>query len=291
MRLRRDTLVDLAALLADLGALGLALGLVERTLSRADSRRPLARAIRREATARDLVVITDETTSLAALVRPVPQLTGIPTLPDARGVERLYALAPTEAAMGPLFARFGPAAPFAGDKRARRWDLVRQHLARVNWSAAEQLGAGLQARREGGSSNGACTFDGTRLVCPGEDWLHVHVPTLRFEDVELRCVFAHPHQDGRLFVDLTGIPPSHTLVGVVGVTDTGYFPAAAPVTMRVEYRAEGAPVVTRDVVAPNRRGVTPYRIDVPHAPATATLTISATDTGARQFCFTLQATE
>ena len=259
--------------------------------SKGDTRRSVARAIRRESTRKDLVVVVDEAPELVAMVRPTPSLWGMPPLGDLTGVRRLYALAPTEAGLAPFFARLGPAAPFRGDVRVRRWDLADQHLGRVVFDALEAVGDKLQAHRDGGADAGPCPADAGHLACHGPPWNTVEVQSHHFEGAELRCVFAHPQADGTLVLEFNGLPPAHAIGGIIGIDDTGYHANAAAVNARVEYRATGAPPITREFVAPNKHGVTPWRIQVPHAPATATIRVTTANAGARQFCFTLVATE
>ncbi len=291
MTLAPRTLRELGALAASIVALAGAFAALEAARAKGDPRRATARAIRREASSKDLVIVADEAPELVALVRPVPGLWGVPPLGDLTGVRRLYAMAPGEAALLPFFARLGPAAPFRGDARVRRWDVADAHLGRVVFNALDAIGTGVQARREGGVDEGPCPPEGGQLMCQGAPWNHVGIEAHHFEGVELRCVFAHPQADGRLVLELSNIPPARAVVGVMGIDDAGYHPGGAPVNARVEYRAEGSAPVVREYVAQNRRGATPWRIDVPHRPAAATITVTTANAGARQFCFTFAATE
>lgn len=276
-----------------LSALALAGAFValEAARSKGDTRRPVARAIRREATNKDLVVVVDEAPELVAMVRPTPSLWGVPPLTDLVGVRRLYALAPTEAALAPLFARLGPAAPYRGDARVRRWDVANAHLGRVVFNVLDALGDKVAAHRTGGVDAGPCPSDGVHLACHGPPWNTIVVEPHHFDGAELRCVFAHPQADGALVLEVNDLPPAHALSGVIGIDDAGYHAAAAAVNARVEVRPVGRPVITRALVAPNRHGVTPWRIDVPHVGASASITVTTENAGARQFCFTLVATE
>ncbi len=272
-------------------ALAGAFGALDLARSKGDTRRPIARAIRRESSRKDIVVVVDEAPELVAMVRPTPSLWGTAPLGDLTGVRRLYALAPTEAGLAPFFARLGPAAPFRGDVRVRRWDLADAHLGRVLFNALESVGEKLQAHRDGGADAGPCPADSGHLACHGPPWNTVEVQPHHFEGAELRCVFAHPQADGALMLEFSDLPPARAISGIIGIDDTGYHPNAAAVNARIEYRAAGAPTVTRELVAPNRHGVTPWRIQVPRAPATATIRVTTANAGARQFCFTLVATE
>ncbi len=282
---------ELGWLALALVALAGAFAALEAARAKGDTRRALARVIRREASTRDVAIVVDEAPELVALMRPVPSLWGVPPLSDLAGVRRVYALAPGAAALLPFFARLGPAEPFHGDARVRRWEVAGGHLGRPVFDALEAVGTHVTAAREGGVDGGECPFDGGRLACKGAPWNHVVAEPHRFDGVEQRCVFAHPQADGRLVISLARIPAARAVVGVMGIDDAGYHPNGAPVNVRVEYRAEGSPPVVRELVTPNRRGVVPWRIDVAHRPATATLTITTADAGARQFCFTLTATE
>jgi hypothetical protein len=51
--------------------------------------------------------------------------------------------------------------------------------------------------------------------------------------------------------------------------------------------SEGA-AVERTLVATNRRGMTPYRIEVPDAPGVVTWRIAAPNIASRQLCFTMR---
>lgn len=281
---------EVAALALATLALGGSLVALERARRKADPRRAVAQAIRREASPKDLALVLDESPELVAIMRPVPALWGAASLADLAGVRRLYVLAPTEVALAPVFARMGPAAPFHGEARARRWDVADGHLGRVVFDINESLLTAVRARREGGADEGPCPVEENRLVCRGPGWNPVLSEVHHFDGAEVRCVYAHPQADGRLVLEVSSIPAARALVGIVGVDDAGFFPTGADVTARLVYRPEGQPEVTRDLVAHNRRGVTPWRVEVPAKPATATITITTPNAGARQFCFTLSAT-
>ncbi len=264
---------------------------LEAARSKGDTRRSVARAIRREASNKDLVIVADEAPELVALVRPTPSLWGVPPLGDLAGVRRLYAMAPTEAGLTPFFARLGPATPYRGDARVRRWEVTDGHLGRVVFNALESIGDKIQAHRDGGADGGPCPAEGDHLACHGPPWNTVEVQAHHFEGAELRCVFAHPQADGALVLEFGDLPPARSLAGVVGIDDAGYHANAADVRARLVYRPAGSAMITRELVAPNRHGVTPWRIEVPRAAASATLTITTANAGARQFCFTFVATE
>jgi hypothetical protein len=288
---KASTRRELTAFALALFALVGALMLLEYARRRGDSRRSIAQAIAREGSRKDLLIVLDEAPELVALARPVPAVWGLPTLGDLSGIRRLYGLASTEAPLGHLFARLGPAEPFRGEARARRWDITARHLSRVVFNANDVLGTQLQARREGGVDDGPCPFVDGHLTCHGPPWNHVMVDAHHFDGIELRCVYGHPQADGRLILELTSIPPARAVVGAVGIDDGGYHPTGADVTAHVEYRAEESPPVVADVVARNRRGLTPWRIEVPERVASATITITTPNAGARQFCFTFLATQ
>ena len=166
--------------------------------------------------ARDLLVVTDESPELLAAMHPYPAIWGTPPMPDLTGVRRVYAVAPYPAALAPMFARFGPAPPFAREDRARRWDVAAQGLARVVYQATDALGTTLQARREGGAAEGPCPLMGDRLACNGEAYLHVVVAPLHFDGVEQRCVFAHPHEGGRVVIEVSNLPPARAIIASAG---------------------------------------------------------------------------
>ncbi|MFO0602976.1 MAG: hypothetical protein U0324_07365 [Polyangiales bacterium] len=281
---------DFVALALGAAALAGSMALLDRVRRRTDPRPAAVRSIRGEAGPRDLLVVTDDSPELLARMEPYPALWGVPPMPDLTGVRRVYGVAPTAGALAPLFARFGPAAPFRGEALARRWDVADRGLARVVYQATEALGTTLQARREGGTAEGPCPPAGDRLACNGEPYHQVVIAPLHFEGVEQRCVFAHPHEGGPLVLELSNIPPSRAIVGVYGLDDAAIFPEGAPVTMRVALRTEKGAGPERTFVAQNRRGLTPYRIDLRDFAGSATVTVAAPRVGARSFCFTLTAT-
>lgn len=287
----RRVVTELAALVCALAALALAMRALEAARRKSEPRRALVQEIRREATTRDLIVINDEAPELLALAAPVPALWGNPPLDDLRGLRRLYVLAPTRAALGPFQARLGEGRRVGGDARAMVWDIEEAHLGATVFNAAQHLGTQVQARREGGVDDGPCPADGNLLTCHGPPWNHIQVGPHHFDGAEVACIFAHPQADGRLIFDVAGIPPARSVVGIVGVDDGGYFPEGADVTVHFEYRADGHAAVVRDIVGRNKRGLTPYRVEVPRAAATAQLTVTTPNAGARQFCFTFVATD
>ena len=281
---------DLVALALGAAALLGSMALLQKVRRGTDPRPYIVSTIRREASPRDLLVVTDESPELLTGMQPYPAIWGTPPMPDLTGVRRVYGVAPFAGALAPMFVRFGPSAPFAREDRARRWDVEAQHLARVVYQATESLGTTLQARREGGAVEGPCPLVGDRLVCNGEPYLHVVVAPLHFEGVEQRCVFAHPHEGGSVVMEVSNIPPSRAIVGVFGLDDAAIFPEGAPVNMHMALRSEKGAPVERDFVAHNRRGLTPYRIEVGDAAVSVTVSVSSQRVGARSFCFTLTAT-
>lgn len=279
-----------AVALAALALAGTSLGL-RAVRDRADPRRALARGVRARASPRDLIVFTEEAPELLSLMRPVPAVYGAPPLNDLRPFERLWVMADRPAAMAPYLARFGAGRAFDPEGKVFSWELARAGLSRVAWEATAEVGRAVQATREGGEDAGPCPATNGRLVCHGPDWNQPRAEVHRFDGVEVRCLYAHPQADGALVFTMGPIPAGRAVVGAVGVDDAGYFPTGADVTMAVRWQPEGLPAVERTVVARNRKGMTPYSLAVPSAPATATVRITTPNAGARQFCFTLVVTE
>jgi len=277
--------------LGGLAALGLAWKTLEWSRARSDPRRAAVALVRREAGPRDLLLLTDEAPDLVAMAAPVATVWGALPLDDLRGVRRVYGLAPQAAQLATLMGRFGAGREFGPGGRGRVWDLPAEHTGRVLFDVNTAFGERVTARREGGDDAGPCPFVNHRLVCRGPDWNQPRIETHRFDGGEMACLYAHPHPGGTLVFDLTAVPPARVVVGAFGIDDAGHFPAGTDVTMRVQWQAEGHPAAEHVLVARNRKGVTGYRFVVPHAAARATLTISTPDAGARQFCFTLRATE
>lgn len=277
---------DALGVLVALAALGGSWWALERAREKTDPRRAVVRMIRREAGPRDLVVVTDEAPELVALASPVPALWGVPQMDDLHGVRRVYGVAPTASALAPLLGRFGSGATVDREGRALRWEIAAQHLGRVVFDASHELGARVTAERVGGADNGPCPLEGAVLGCHGPEWNRVRAEPHRFDGAEMRCIYAHPQTDGTLTFRFTGLPPARALVGAVGIDDAGWFPTGAVVTASITLRLEGQAEMVREVRAVNRKGVTGYRFELPHAPGEATMTVTTPDAGARQFCFT-----
>lgn len=288
MALPSVTRAEVAALACAGAALALAWWGVGRARRASDPRLAVVQAIRREATARDLVVFTEEAPELVTAAAPVAALWGAIPLNDLGGVRRLYVLAPDARALAPYLARFGPPDRALGP-HARAWALAGR--ARVRFDLASELVNRVTARRVGGADDGPCPRQEAALACHGPPWNHVRVENHRFDGAELSCVFAHPQADGRLVMEVPDLAPARALVGVVGIDDAGWFPEGAPVTLRVAFKPTGAAAITREVVAPNRKGLTPWRLELPGVAGNLELVVTAPNAGARQFCFTLFATE
>ncbi len=283
IRANRRDLVALAFALLGLCASWTVLTLVRRTT---DPRSAIVRDIRREASVRDLLIVTEEAPELVEEAAPIPALWGTVPLEDLSGIRRVYVLAPSVAALGTYKARFGPGRPMGATAMA--WNLAL--TAKVVFDAVAEVGVRLTAHRDGGADGGPCPRVGAELACHGPHWNRVRAEPHHFDGVEIPCVFGHPQADGHLVIELAGIPPAAAVVGAVGIDDGGYFPEGAPVTMTLDYRPQGRPAMRSVIVAPNRRGVTAFRMDVPTVAAAATITITTPDAGARQFCFNLEAT-
>ncbi|MBL8603958.1 MAG: hypothetical protein JNK72_18670 [Myxococcales bacterium] len=261
-------------------------------LAKSDPRRAMVGRMRREAGPRDLLVITDEAPELVAAAAPMAAVWGGINTDDLGPVRRVYGLGNTVAALAPLLGRFGPGQTLYGDGRAVMWELATIHGARVVFDANLGVGTRITAQREGGADAGPCPYDGTaRLVCNGPDWNQPRVEEHHFDGVALTCLYAHPQADGRLVFTFTDIAPARAVMGAFGIDDAGIFPGGADVTAEVIWQPEGRPRVRQVLVAHNVKGVTPYRFEVPRAAARATVSITTPNAGARQFCFTLRATE
>ncbi len=282
---------EILMVLGGLLSLVLAWKALEWSRARSDPRRAVVALVRREAGPRDLLLLTDEAPELVSMARPVATVWGQLPLDDLRGVRRLYGLAPQEAQLAPLIGRFGPGRTLGPDGRGHAWDLVAERTGRVLFDVNTAFGERVTARREGGDDAGPCPFVAHRLVCRGPDWNQLRIETHRFDGGDMPCLYAHPHPGGDLVIELGAVPPARAVVGAYGIDDAGHFPAGTDVTLRILWQAEGHPTAEHVLVAHNRKGVTGYRFEVPHAAARATLTVSTANAGARQFCFTLRATE
>ena len=173
--------------------------------------------------------------------------------------------------------------------RALSWDLAAQSLSRVTYDANLAFLNRMAARREGGADAGDCPRDGLRMTCKGPEWNHLRVEPHAFDSALVPCVYAHPHEGGDLVISFEQVPASRALVGTVGIDDVAWFPTGTPVNISVRFApAEGA-AVERTLVAPNRRGVTPYRIEVPDKPGVVVWRISSPNISSRQLCFTMRA--
>lgn len=285
----RVTRADIAAFAAALVALAGAWELLDRARAHGDPRRGLARMVRAAATTKDLAFVADESAEALAALAPIPALWGAPPMDDLSGVHRVFALGGTTGALGPYHARFGPGRALDPAGRAFVWDLAALHVTRVTYDANAALVDRANARREGGGDAGECPREGGRLVCRGPEWNTLRAEPHTFDGAVFPCVYAHPHADGALVVVFEQVPPSRALVGAVGIDDVAWFPGGTSVSVEVLFSpAEGEPV-RRTLVAPNRKGVTPYRIEVPDRPGTAVWRITAPNIASRQLCFTMRA--
>lgn len=272
--------------------LGLGWRALQWGLDKSDPRRAIVRRIRADASpVRDVLIVTDEAPELLAAAFPLPAVYGSPSLDDLAGFRRLYVIAASDGQLGPFEARLGPAAAsFAAG--ARRWDL--DGIARVRLDLGAHLLERVNARREGGVHNGPCPRVGRVLQCrtEHEPWNFVRNEAHTMGGVAIPCIFAHPQADGRLVLEARDLPSARTLVGVVGMDDGAYYPEGAPVLNHVRFDpAGGGAPIERDIVAPSKRGTTPYRIDLGGRAGSLTFTITTRNAGARQYCFTAHLTD
>lgn len=285
----RVTPGDIAAMAAGMIALGAAWSLLDRARAATDPRRALVQAVRAEATAQDLVLVADESAEALGALAPLPSLWGVPPMDDLTGVRRVYGMGGTVGALGPLYARFGPGRALDAAGRAIAWDLAAQRVTRVTYDANLAFLDRVNARREGGGDEGPCPREGLQLHCKGPEWNHLRVEPHMFDGAPVICLYAHPHADGALVIVFEQVPASRALVGTLGIDDVAIFPEGTSVNAEVLFTpVEGAPV-QRTLVAPNRRGVTPYRIELPEHPGTVVWRISSPNISSRQLCFTMRA--
>ena len=287
----RVTPGDIVGLAAAVIALGLAWELLDAARAFTDPRRALVRVVRAEATAQDLVLVADESPEALDALAPLPSLWGVPPMDDLRGVRRVYALGGTVGALGPFYARFGEGRALEPGGRAVAWDLAAQRLRRVTYDANTAFLDRANARREGGADGGECPREGAQLHCNGAEWNHLRVEPHTFDGAVFPCVYAHPHADGNLVIVFEQVPTSRALVGTVGIDDVAIFPDGAPVIIALQFTPSVGAPVQRALVAPNRRGVTPYRVELPPSPGTAVWRISTPNISSRQLCFTMRAVD
>ncbi|MEZ4391013.1 MAG: hypothetical protein R3A48_07955 [Polyangiales bacterium] len=285
----RVTAGDVVALAAAVVALGVSAEVLERARGKTDSRRELVRAVRAEAGPRDLVFVAEDSPETLEALAPLPSLWGVPPTDDLQGVRRVYGLAATAGGMGPYFARFGPGRSLDPGGRAAVWDLAAQRLARVTYDANTAFADRVAARREGGADAGDCPRVGNRLTCKGPEWNHLRAEPHTFDGAPFPCVYAHPHADGDLVISFERVPASRALVGTLGIDDVAYFPGGAPVNITLRFTPDQGAAVERALVAANRKGVTPYRLELPDRPGSAVWRISSPNIASRQLCFTMRA--
>lgn len=279
---------DVLALAAAAVALGASWELLERARASTDPRRPMVRAVRAEATGRDLVLVAEESPETLDALAPLPAVWGVPPLDDLQGVRRVYALGGTAGALGPYLARFGPGRSLDAQGRAMAWDLAAQSLSRVTYDGNLAILDRVAAVREGGADAGPCPREGLRLACKGPEWNHLRVEPHTFDGAVFPCLYAHPHEGGDLVISFERVPASRALVGAFGIDDVAWFPTGGVVNLTVRFApAEGA-AVERTLVATNRRGMTPYRVEVPDTPGVVTWRIAAPNISSRQLCFTMR---
>jgi hypothetical protein len=277
---------ELIALVVAALALGAAWRALRWGMEKADPRAATVRQIRAEAEpTRDVVVVTEESRDLLGRLAPLPAVIGMAPLDELKGFRRLYVAAAAEGSFGPFAARLGTPSARLGTG-ARRWDL--EGIATVHWSLADALLERVQARREGGAHDGPCVREGTQLRCSSPDvWNHLRAENHAMDGVPIRCVFAHPQEQSRLVLEAHEVPAGRMLVGIVGLDDAAIHAHGAPVVNHIRFEPEGggAPVEL-DVVAPNQRGVTPYRLDLGGRGGSISFAITTRNAGARSYCFT-----
>lgn len=282
---------EIAALALSALAVAASWRLLRWGMEQGDPRLASIRAIRNEALPnRDLVIVTDNAFELLDALTPIPALAAIPPLNDLQPFRRLYVLAPNEGSMGPLMARLGTPTATLGPG-ARRWDL--DGLAVVKFDLNDHLLDRARARRIGGAHQGACVPDGQILRCQSpHDWNHLRVEPHHFNGVPIRCVFAHPQDNSELVIEVQDLPPGRALVGMVGMDDAAFHPTGAPVHNRIRFQpADGSPSRQVETVAPSKRGVTPYRLDLGGRAGSVSFTITTRNAGARMYCFTAVVTQ
>lgn len=288
---RRVQPIDAVALAV--AALSVAAGWRLLTAARrhADPREALVQTIRRGAGPRDLLLFADESPELVTAAAPMPALWGAPALTDLSGVRRLYVITANTPSLALYLGRFGPGHALAGADGAMWWDLARDHSGRVIYDAATLVGSKVTGERVGGEDAGPCPPEGALLACHGPDWNRVRAEPHLFDGVNTQCVYAHPATASTLVLRFADLPAGSALVGMYGIDDNGYHPGGADVTAHLELQFDGKQSISRDLVATNRKGVTPYRIELPGSAGSAVMSIATPDAGARQFCFTFVVVE
>lgn len=286
----RVTAWDLVALAAGVVALGASWELLDRARGSTDPRRALVRAVRSEATERDMVFVAEESPETLESLAPIPSLWGMAPTDNLEGVRRVYAMAGTAGGLGPYLARFGPGRSLDAAGRAVVWELSAQRLSWVTYDANLALMDRAAARREGGEDGGECPREGARLQCKGPEWNHIRAEPHTFDGVPFPCVYAHPHAGGELVISFERVPASRVLVGTIGIDDVAFFPTGAPVNITLRFVPNEGAAVERTLVATNRKGVTPYRMEIPDRPGVALWRISSPNIASRQLCFTMRAT-
>lgn len=285
----RVTPGDVAALAAAVIALSGAWTALDRVRARTDPRRALVSVVRAEATAKDLVIVADEGPEILRALAPLPAMWGVAPMDDLSGVRRVYGMGGTVGALGPLYARFGTGRALDPAGRAVAWDLAAQRVTRVTYDANVAFNDRVNARREGGGDAGECPREGAQLACKGPEWHRLRVEPHMFDGAPVTCLYAHPHADGTLVIVFEQVPASRALVGTVGIDDVAFFPEGTPVQAEVLFSPTQGEPVRRTLVAPNRKGVTPYRIELPEHPGTVVWRISSPNIASRQLCFTMRA--
>jgi len=231
-------------------------------------------------------VIPDGDATLRAAVAPFPAVTGTVALGELVGLRRLYAALRYERALLPFYDRLGPATRTVGPE-LYRWDLRGMH--HVNLDLLASLLDRVTARREGGRFAGPCPRSGSVLRCNSADgWNHPQVTEQILDGVAHRCVFAHPQDQSRLIFEVANVPPSQFVLGAVGIDDRVILPGAAAVDSLWEFQPDqrDRPALVQHIVAPNRVGATPYRMALGNVAGSLRITVTASNAGARHFCFT-----
>jgi hypothetical protein len=204
------------------------------------------------------------------------------------GAKRLWLVALTEAprfdleaARGALAAR-GPSVEVL--KIGALWlELFDAPGSEVSFSLTESLASAVVSNA--GDRGETCRHDGAgRHQCSHADWNHVQAGWHEVDERPLRCVWAHPVDEGPLEVRFEDVPLRGTLHVRAAMTDAAAsFVRGAPVTLAV--RADEAPIGR--LVVENRPGVQRARLKLEGLPerGAVTFSVSTPASALRHFCF------
>jgi hypothetical protein len=214
---------------------------------------------------------------------------------ELRGFDRIYLAGPADRLSALVGSRVFRGAKRIVSERHGRFGVVGfevDALKRPSYDFVEGIGAARVSLRHPDGRIEPCPRRRRRHVCPRFKHAWVGKRSVEVSGRRVECIWAHPYRGAVLRIEFPSVPRASKVEGRIALSDAAVRHAgAAPVHFRVEAGGLGA-----SFVAPNRRGFTPFTLDLakrggPSIPGTVAFEIRADNTGARHFCFDALALE